>query len=74
MILAMIAEAFALPYYLYSFLVHAFHLKADGWGVKGVLVFTLLITGAVVFITWRVMNGKKLWGFLQRIFTDRTQG
>ncbi|MDU9047764.1 MAG: hypothetical protein Q3M30_02865 [Candidatus Electrothrix sp. Rat3] len=72
MILAMIAEAFALPYYLYSFLVHALHLKADGWGVKGVLVFTLLVTWAVVSNTWRVMKGKKPWGFLQRFFTDRT--
>ncbi len=73
MILAMIAEAFALPYYLYSFLVHAFHLKEDGLCIWMALAFTVLVTGAAVVTTWRVMKGKKLWGFLQRIFTDRTE-
>ncbi|MGB5684326.1 MAG: hypothetical protein WBM35_00830, partial [Candidatus Electrothrix sp.] len=72
MILAMLAEAFALPYYLYSFLVHAFHLKEDGLCIWMALALTVLVTGTVVLITWRVMKGKKLWGFLQRIFTDRT--
>ncbi|MCI5126003.1 MAG: hypothetical protein D3925_16415, partial [Candidatus Electrothrix sp. AR5] len=73
MILAMIAEAFALPYYLYSFLVHAFHLKEDGLCIWMALIFTGLVTGAAVITTWRVMKGKKPWGFLQRIFTDQTQ-
>ncbi|MCI5168417.1 MAG: hypothetical protein D3903_20575, partial [Candidatus Electrothrix sp. GM3_4] len=73
MILAMIAELFALPYYLYSFLVHALHLKEGGWCIWMALAFTVLVTVTVVFITWRVMKGKKLWGFLQRIFTDRTE-
>jgi len=65
----MIAEAFALPYYLYSFLVHAFHLKEDGCGVWVALLVTLLVTGAALFTTLRVMKGKKLWGFLQRFFS-----
>ncbi len=72
MILAMIAEAFALPYYFYSFLVHAFHLKEDGLCIWMALGFTVLVTWAVVSNTWRVMKGKKPWGFLQRFFTDRT--
>ncbi|CAK8719131.1 hypothetical protein GMJAKD_08405 [Candidatus Electrothrix aarhusensis] len=76
MLLAIVAEIVALPYYLYSFLVHvmhAFHLKEDGWCIWMALAFTVLVTGAVVVTTWRVMKGKKLWGFLQRIFTDRTE-
>jgi hypothetical protein len=36
------------------------------------LAFTVLVTGAAVFTTWRVMKGKRLWGFLQGFFANRT--
>ncbi|WPD24676.1 MAG: hypothetical protein SD837_08955 [Candidatus Electrothrix scaldis] len=68
MLLAMIAEAFALPYYLYSFLVHAFHLKEDGWCIWVALAFTGLVTWTVVNNTWRMMRGKEPWSAVQRLF------
>lgn len=45
LLLAMLAEAFALPYYLYNLLTHALHCNYAGYITLCVTVSVLLITG-----------------------------
>ncbi|MCI5224705.1 MAG: hypothetical protein D3924_19060 [Candidatus Electrothrix sp. AR4] len=66
--LAMIAEAVALPYYLYNLLAHALHLDG-GWKWCLALAVTVLVTGTALRNTWLVMNGRKPWRILRRIIT-----
>ncbi|MCI5130013.1 MAG: hypothetical protein D3904_00460, partial [Candidatus Electrothrix sp. EH2] len=67
MLLALIAETFALPYYLYSFLAHALHLD-EGWKSLAALSITILVTWTAVRNTWLVMNNRPPWKILRPVF------
>ncbi len=54
-ILAMLAEIVALPYYLYNLLEHLFKFSS-----RAVAVLTLLATGGTVVYTWTKMPRKKI--------------
>lgn len=56
-LLAMLAESVALPYYLYNILAHALHL-GEGFFAAAV---TILITLAALRNTWLIMHGKSHW-------------
>ncbi|MCI5157533.1 MAG: hypothetical protein D3906_03670 [Candidatus Electrothrix sp. AUS1_2] len=63
MLLVLIAETFALPYYLYSFLAHSLHLD-EGWKWSAALSITILAAWTAVRNTWLVMNERPPWKIL----------
>lgn len=70
MLMAVTAEAVALPYYLYSFLAHVLHIEHwSGCFSLLVLLFTLLVTWVTVSSTFRVMTGKPLVKFVPPILS-----
>lgn len=67
MVLAMLAEVVALPYYLYNLLAHALHLD-EGWKWLAALSVTVLVTCTAVRNTWLVMNNRPPWKILRPLF------